>query len=93
MGTSPWVLSKNCTKCAVSFRSASSWKNASDTPDWLNEKTYSEKIQPLLAGVTVPAISKELGISEPYATDIRKGKRRPHPRHWLTLAELVKVSP
>ena len=31
-------------------------------------------------------------ISEPYATGIRAGKRRPHPRHWLALAQLVAVS-
>ena len=65
----------------------------SDLPDWLNEKTYREKIQPRLAEVTVPAISTALGISGPYATDIRAGKRRPHARHWHTLAQLVGVSP
>jgi hypothetical protein len=43
--------------------------------------------------ITVSTISTALGISEPYATDIRAGKRKPHPRHWLTLARLVGVSP
>jgi CRISPR-associated endonuclease Cas1 len=65
----------------------------SQQPAWLNEETYREKIQPRLAEVTVPAISTALGISKPYATDIRAGKRRPHPRHWLRLAQLVGVSP
>jgi hypothetical protein len=65
----------------------------SDMPGWLNEETYREKIQPRLADVTVPAISKALGISGPYATDIRAGKRRPHPRLWLNLMKLVGVSP
>jgi CRISPR-associated endonuclease Cas1 len=65
----------------------------SELPEWLNEETYRTKIQPALAEVTVPAISKALGISGPYATDIRAGKRRPHPRHWLTLAQLVGVLP
>ncbi len=64
----------------------------SDLPDWLNETTYRDKIQPRLAEVTVPAISKALGISGPYATEIRAGKRRPHPRHWENLARLVVVS-
>jgi hypothetical protein len=32
------VLSKNCTKCAVSLRSTSSWKNASNTPDRLSRQ-------------------------------------------------------
>jgi CRISPR-associated endonuclease Cas1 len=64
----------------------------SDMPDWLNEMTYREKIQPRLAEVTVPAISKALGISQPYATDIRAGRRRPHPRHWETLGRILGVS-
>jgi len=45
-------------------------------------KSTARKIQPRLAEVTVPAISTALGVSGPYATDIRAGKRRPHPRHW-----------
>jgi len=61
-------------------------------PDWLTEQAYSEKIQPLLAKVTVPVISAALGISEPYATDIRAGKRCPHPRHWEKLARLIGIS-
>lgn len=63
--------------------------NPSDKPAWLTEKVYREKIQPLLAGVKVPRILTALAISEPYATEIRKGKRLPHPRHWLSLARLV----
>jgi hypothetical protein len=61
----------------------------SDLPEWLTEVAYRTKIQPELAEVTVPAISKALGISGPYATDIRAGRRLPHPRHWLALAQLV----
>jgi CRISPR-associated endonuclease Cas1 len=65
----------------------------SQQPAWLDEKTYREKIQPRLAEFTVPTISTALGISEPYATDIRKGRRVPYPRHWLKLAQLVDVLP
>jgi CRISPR-associated endonuclease Cas1 len=61
-------------------------------PDWLTEQVYREKIQPRLRELTVPAISKALGISIPYATDIRAGRRRPHPRHWSKLATLVDLS-
>jgi hypothetical protein len=63
----------------------------SDMPDWLDDKTYREKIQPRLAEVTIPTISTALGISGPYATDIRAGRRRPHPRHWQKIAQLVGV--
>jgi hypothetical protein len=64
------------------------WK-PSDRPDWLTERIYREEVQSRLAGITVPAISAALGVSEPYATEIRAGRRVPHPRHWQTLAKLV----
>lgn len=63
----------------------------SNQPAWLDEQTYREKIQPGLAGVTVRAVASALGVSQPYASNIRSGKRRPHPRHWLALAQLVGI--
>jgi len=63
-----------------------------NNPNWLTEHEYREKIQPLLFRITVPAIAAALGISEPYATDIRAGRRIPHPRHWLKLAHLTGVT-
>ncbi len=57
----------------------------------VDETTYLTKIQPKLASVTISAISSALRISEPYARDIRAGRRRPHPRHWQALAELVGI--
>lgn len=62
-------------------------------PDWLTEQTYREKIQPGLKGLTVPTIMRALGISQPYATDVRAGRRVPHPRHWENLAKLVDSFP
>jgi CRISPR/Cas system-associated endonuclease Cas1 len=64
----------------------------SQQPEWLTQETYIQKIQPRLAEVTVQAISTALGISGQYATDIRAGRRRPHPRLWYALAQLVGVS-
>jgi hypothetical protein len=66
--------------------------NPIDLPDWLSETFYHEKVQPLLTTLAVPSISLALSISEPYATDIRNGKRLPHQRHWLTLVRMVGVS-
>jgi CRISPR-associated endonuclease Cas1 len=64
----------------------------SSQPAWLNNETYLEKIQPGLAEITYSTIASVLGVSEPYAADIRAGRRRPHPRHWLVLARLAGVS-
>ena len=62
--------------------------NPSHLPEWLTEKIYREQIQPKLVTATVSAIASALKVSKPYATDIRAGKRMPHPRHWQTLARL-----
>jgi CRISPR-associated protein Cas1 len=64
----------------------------SDLPEWLSETFYREKIQPRLWAIKVPIIATDLIVSKPYATDIRKGRRIPHPRHWLTLSRLVGIS-
>lgn len=64
------------------------WKQ-SDLPEWLTEKVYREQIRPRLATVTVRTLMEALEISKPYATDIRNGKRVPHPRHWFALAKRV----
>ncbi len=68
-----------------------SW-NPSSQPAWLNVEAYVQRVQPLLSTVSISALSTTLGVSWPYARDIRIGKCRPHPRHWETLAELVGVT-
>jgi hypothetical protein len=64
----------------------------SNNPDWLTRQVYREKVQMQLSNISVPKITAALSISEPYATDIRAGKRIPHPRHWPKLARLVGIS-
>jgi hypothetical protein len=54
---------------------------ASSLPSWLDNEAYLERIQPRLATITYSAIASALGVSLPYATDIRAGRRLPHPRH------------
>jgi CRISPR-associated endonuclease Cas1 len=60
-------------------------------PALLPKETYVKTIQPRLARTAVSAMASTLGVSEPYAADIRAGRRCPHPRHWPTLAQLVGV--
>jgi len=64
------------------------WRSSAK-PVWLSKDRYLETIQPKLVGVPISILSSTLGVSEPYAADIRTGRRRPHPRHWQALAELV----
>jgi len=58
----------------------------------LNEEAYTKRILPALGSATLSQIASAIGVSIPYASDIRRGRRRPHPRHWQALAELVDVS-
>jgi hypothetical protein len=67
-------------------------RNPADKPDWLTEAVYREKIQPLLKKITVPVLSWALGLSQPYAAEIRAGRQVPHPRHWEKLSVLVGLS-
>jgi|SRR5579871_271371 len=67
------------------------WDPASQ-PTWLTEEAYRARVQPLLANFTTRAISRTLRVSWPYAKDIQIGKCRPHPMHWMKLAELVRVA-
>jgi CRISPR-associated endonuclease Cas1 len=57
--------------------------------DGLDEKAYVERLQPHLRKITAAVIASALRVSEPYASDIRSGRRVPHPRHWQTLARLA----
>src|SRR5206468_11211317 len=74
-------------------RNALAWHawTSSDQPAWLTEETYAEQIQPRLTGIAVSTLASRLGVSRAYAAHIRAGQRRPHPRHWLTLALLIGI--
>jgi hypothetical protein len=71
---------------------ANSWWSPSSLPQWLSEKFYLQKIQPELRRVKVREIAEAMQVSHPYASDIRSGRRRPHPRHWVALGQLAGVS-
>lgn len=64
------------------------WRE-SPNESWSDPKRYDTEIQPRLGMVKIASIASALGVSEPYAADIRAGRRRPHPRHWQTLAKTV----
>ena len=53
---------------------------------WLSDDFYSREIQLRLKSIALSLLASALGISIPYAVDVRKGRRVPHARHWQTLA-------
>jgi CRISPR-associated endonuclease Cas1 len=62
-----------------------------DLPPWLTEEFYRNSIRPRLRTLSISKVASALAISVAYAVDVRKGRRVPHPRHWLVLARLVDV--
>ena len=85
---SPSVLARQSETMRRHMAARKAWV-ASSQPDWLNEDTYLNRIQPLLRNVSNSEIALALSVSLPYAVDIRSGKHLPHPRHWQKLADLV----
>jgi hypothetical protein len=65
------------------------WKSSNG----ITEEMYACEIQPHLSKLSISAIATALSVSWSYAADIRRGRRRPHERHWETLACLVGVEP
>jgi len=47
----------------------------------------------LLREASLSQIAAAIGLSIAYASEIRTGRRRPHPRHWQALAELAGAAP
>jgi CRISPR-associated endonuclease Cas1 len=64
----------------------------SSLPAWLTQSSYREMILPRLAEITVPALARTMNVTEPYAAEVRKGCRVPHPMHWEALANVVGVT-
>lgn len=44
-----------------------------------------------LKRLTNAAITSAIAVSLYYAAGIRRGRRRPHPRHWMALAQMCGV--
>ena len=47
--------------------------------------TFEREILPLIQNVPLSRLSKETGLSLRYVSQIRRGERVPHPRHWEAL--------
>jgi len=66
--------------------------NPKSQPDWLTDDFYKNQIQPRLINVTLSQIASAIGVSILYASEIRRGRRRPHPRHWQRLAQMIGIA-
>jgi hypothetical protein len=55
----------------------------------LTDEVYATQVYPRLREVSLSQIAAAIA----YASEIRTGRRRPHPRHWQALAELAGQRP
>jgi CRISPR-associated endonuclease Cas1 len=90
-GHTPEAIAKEAATHRKHAQARAAW-NPAKQPSWLTGQVFSEKIQPPLAQASATAIAKRIGVSRWYAGRIREGYR-PHPRHWLMLAQLVGFTP
>lgn len=87
-GRTPEALERRRKSSQRQNEALQAW-NPAEHPSWLTNEYYIANIQPRLAQFTRPRIAETLGVSIPYASEIRSGKIVPHMRHWLRLAGLV----
>lgn len=94
-----WVATQSARAQALRAESmrrqralSAAW-DAGSHPKWLTEEVYRERVQPLLRGISTSRVSTTLGVTWAHASNIRRGERLPHPRHWPKLAELVGIAP
>ena len=87
---SPEARAKHAESERRQANARAAWDTASQ-PAWLTSELFTQRVQPLLAGIPTSAIRSQIGVSRWYASRIRQGYR-PHPRHWQALAQLVGTS-
>jgi hypothetical protein len=85
----PEALAKQSDSQRRHARARVAWDKGTQ-PGWLTAELFSQKIQPLLTGVSTSVIRSSIGVSRWYASRVRQGYR-PHPRHWLALANLLGI--
>ena len=73
---SPEARAKQSATRRGHAQACSAWDPASQ-PSWLTEEVFSQKIQPLLATLSISKIAAAIGVSRGYARRIREGYR-PH---------------
>jgi CRISPR associated protein Cas1 len=91
IGHSPESRRKQSEKQRRNRAARKLWESEAKT-SWPTAEEYAREIQSRLAAITIAKIASTLGISEPYAAEVRSGRYRAHPMHWKALERLVGVS-
>ena len=91
MSKTPAAIARVSTSQMAQRQAIATW-SAESLPPWLTLDFYFKEIQPKLRAVTVSRTAAELGVSRTYVSQLRARTKKPHPRHWSKLAELVGIS-
>ena len=73
-------------KLAANRRAIAKWERKN--PVQADPQSFEREIRPKLTGVSLAAMVRATGLSQPYCAMIRRGERVPHPRHWEALRGL-----
>lgn len=83
----PSAKRKLARSIAENRKAAAAWEKAH--PGDADPGIFDREILPGLSGVPLSRIMGAAGISVRYASLIRRGSKRPHPRHWEALRALA----
>jgi hypothetical protein len=66
---------------------AAEWEQQHGKP--VDPTEFEREIRPLLQGVPLARLVQGTGLSLRYVSQIRRGERVPHPRHWTRFESLA----
>ena len=73
-------------RLAANRRAIKEWERGH--PGMFDPDSFAREIWPKLATVSLAAMTRATGLSQPYCAMIRRGERIPHRRHWGALRAL-----
>jgi len=53
---------------------------------------FEREILPLIQSVTLSTLQRSTGLSLRYVSQIRRGEKTPHPRHWATILNAARTN-
>jgi hypothetical protein len=92
VGHRPEARAKQAAKQMQHAAAVKTWR-ATNLLVQVDRETFVRTVQPRLKDFKIRMLAETLGVSKPYAAEIRAGRYIPHPRHWETLARMAGVLP
>jgi hypothetical protein len=91
-----WPVMRNSYLQQVNATRTKREQPAKPTPEELSGgwtlQHYQERILPGLADISLLAIEKATGLSDPTCSRLKRGRQIPNPKHWNALATLAGVT-